>query len=212
MNIQEINCKLQSYKNDFYNRKEIELLNNTDNGKYSDTINNITNLPLLGLIMMMLLFFIFMFSFGSILSLYDNFITLYPNTFLCITASLALGSSFSATIFLSKLYYKRFLKNITKNKEKLSSFLIAAHNNELNKTIVPDDIHEFLKLELSDEDYVSLRNKGLTYLNVNTITRDKIEKFMNYEKEQFFLNEKRHVSLTQKDINNINNYNVSVTQ
>lgn len=212
MNIQEINCKLQSYKNDFYNRKEIELLNNTDNGKYSDTINNITNLPLLGLIMMMLLFFIFMFSFGSILSLYDNFITLYPNTFLCITASLALGSSFSATIFLSKLYYKRFLKNITKNKEKLSSFLIAAHNNELNKTIVPDDIHELLKLELSDEDYVSLRNKGLTYLNVDTITRDKIEKFMNYEKEQFFLNEKRHVSLTQKDINNINNYNVSVTQ
>ncbi len=212
MNIQEINFKLQSYKNDFYNRKEIELLNNADNGKYSDTINNITNLPLLVLIMMMLLFFIFMFSFGSILSLYDNFITLYPNTFLCITASLALGSSFSATIFLSKLYYKRFLKNITKNKEKLSSFLIAAHNNELNKTIVPDDIHELLKLELSDEDYVSLRNKGLTYLNVDTITRDKIEKFMNYEKEQFFLNEKRHVSLTQKDINNINNYNVSVSQ
>lgn len=33
MNIQEINFKLQSYKNDFYNRKEIELLNNTDNGE-----------------------------------------------------------------------------------------------------------------------------------------------------------------------------------
>ena len=212
MNIQEINYKLQSYKNDFYNTKEIELLNNTNNGKYNEIINSITNLPLLALIMMMILFFIFMFSFGSILSLYDNFIALYPNTFLCITASFALGSSFPSTVFLSKLYYKRFLRNIKNDKEKLSSFLIAAHNKELNNTIVPDDIHELLKLELSDEDYVSLRNKGLTYSNVDTIIREKLDNFMNYEKEQLFLNEKRQVSLTQKDINNIKNYNMRVIQ
>lgn len=205
MNVQEIAYKLESYKNDFYESKKEQLNNVTDTGVYpyiyTKIIDEIKNVKIFILFSFISMFFL---SLAALLSISNKMLGEVSTLPLLFISLLSIGFSFGLSIYLEKKYYKRFFVNIKKDKNQLTDFLTMVHQNELNDSLITDDIHELLKLELSDEEYLNLRERGLTYQNVNIIIIPKLTSLFKDERKQQFLNEKHNVSLTQKDINRIN--------
>lgn len=191
MNIKIINEKLNEYENSFYRKREkffMEGDNYLTYIKYVDTKNFATSILEFQFkgFLFILFFAINNFIIGSLsLSawLYLFLLIIMPLVLTLITFPL-----------IKKSYYKNYLKRVRKDKKERNELLSLIHKEELSNSIISDEIHDLVKLYVSDDEYVSLRKNGITYSNVKLIINIK----ENKEIERVFLEDKHTVTLNSE--------------
>lgn len=200
-NINKIEHKLREHKDSFYEHKK-ELLMKAYNLDSYDKTAEAHYFPL-NILSIYGSFIVFSLSFFlSALTLSKIVEHIVGITFLsCIIVSGL--STFGFTVYFKKLYHSLVLKKIKNNEKNISDFLVLEHTIELNKTIISEDIHNLLKVELSDKEYLDLRNNGLTYYNVNKIISTKLDSIRQIERNKEFLNEKFIISLSKNEIDEL---------
>ncbi|EPP7233749.1 hypothetical protein ACTOJ1_000656 [Shigella flexneri] len=100
---------------------------------------------------------------------------------------------------IKKAYYKNYLKRVRKDKKERNELLGLIHKEELSNSIVSDEIHDLLKLYLSNQEYIILRKKGLTYDN----TKELVDIKEDEDRSRLYLEDKYSVSLNSKQIINL---------
>lgn len=199
INIKKINQYLEDYKFNFYKQKEVDLMN----AKKIDNYNKILDCHsgIIDTFSVFIIVFSFVISLFFSIFVFNSLLKLIPD--LCMALSCI--SSVSLTTFsvylFKKIYHKFLLASIKNNKDELTKNLEFEHEDELNRSIIPENIHNLLKIELSDNEYLHLRKKGLTYANVKEIINPKISEILDYEFNQILLNEKHTVALNKDEIN-----------
>lgn len=196
MKIKIISNKLREYEQSFYKTKE-DFFMKGDNYltyiKYVDTKNYASSI--LGFQFKGFLFVLFFalnnFILGSLSSpawLYLFLLIIMPLVLTLITFPL-----------IKKVYYRNYLKRVKKDKEERNELLGLIHKEELSNSIVSDEIHDLLKLYLSNQEYIILREKGITYDNTKEIVDIKEDE----DRSRLYLADKYSVSLNSKQIINL---------
>lgn len=196
MKIKIISNKLREYEQSFYKTKE-DFFMKSDNYltyiKYVDTKNyasSILEFQFKGFLFV-LFFALNNFILGSLSSpawLYLFLLIIMPLVLTLITFPL-----------IKKVYYRNYLKRVKKDKEERNELLGLIHKEELSNSIVSDEIHDLLKLYLSNQEYIILREKGLTYDNTKEIVDIKEDE----DRSRLYLADKYSVSLNSKQIINL---------
>ncbi len=196
MKIKIISNKLREYEQSFYKTKE-DFFMKGDNYltyiKYVDTKNyasSILEFQFKGFLFV-LFFALNNFILGSLSSpawLYLFLLIIMPLVLTLITFPL-----------IKKVYYRNYLKRVKKDKEERNELLGLIHKEELSNSIVSDEIHDLLKLYLSNQEYIILREKGLTYDNTKEIVDIKEDE----DRSRLYLADKYSVSLNSKQIINL---------
>lgn len=196
MKIKIISNKLREYEQSFYKTKE-DFFMKGDNYltyiKYVDTKNyasSILEFQFKGFLFV-LFFALNNFILGSLSSpawLYLFLLIIMPLLLTLITFPL-----------IKKAYYKNYLKRVRKDKKERNELLGLIHKEELSNSIVSDEIHDLLKLYLSNQEYIILRKKGLTYDNTKEIVDIKEDE----DRSRLYLEDKYSVSLNSKQIINL---------
>lgn len=196
MKIKIISNKLREYEQSFYKTKE-DFFMKGDNYltyiKYVDTKNyasSILEFQFKGFLFV-LFFALNNFILGSLSSpawLYLFLLIIMPLVLTLITFPL-----------IKKVYYRNYLKRVKKDKEERNELLGLIHKEELSNIIVSDEIHDLLKLYLSNQEYIILREKGLTYDNTKEIVDIKEDE----DRSRLYLADKYSVSLNSKQIINL---------
>ena len=196
MKIKIISNKLREYEQSFYKTKE-DFFMKGDNYltyiKYVDTKNyasSILEFQFKGFLFV-LFFALNNFILGSLSSpawLYLFLLIIMPLVLTLITFPL-----------IKKVYYRNYLKRVKKDKEERNELLGLIHKEELSNSIVSDEIHDLLKLYLSNQEYIILREKGLTYDNTKEIVDIKEDE----DRSRLYLEDKYSVSLNSKQIINL---------
>lgn len=184
MNIKIINEKLNEYENSFYREKDkffMEGYNYLTYIKYVDTKNFATSVLEFQFkgFLFVLFFALNNFILGSLSSpawLYLFLLIIMPLLLTLITFPL-----------IKKAYYKNYLKRVRKDKKERNELLGLIHKEELSNSIVSDEIHDLLKLYLSNQEYIILREKGLTYDNTKEIVdiKEDEELFRSYLEDKY---------------------------
>lgn len=193
MNIKIISDKLREYEQSFYKTKE-DFFMKGDNYltyiKYVDTKNyasSILEFQFKGFIFV-LFFALNNFILGFLSSpawLYLFLLIIMPLVLTLITFPL-----------IKNAYYKNYLKRVIKDKKERNELLGLIHKEELSNSIVSDEIHDLLKLYLSNQEYVFLRKKGLTYDNTKEIVDIKEDE----ERSRSYLEDKYSITLNMKKL------------
>lgn len=203
MKIKIISNKLREYEQSFYKTKE-DFFMKGDNYltyiKYVDTKNyasSILEFQFKGFLFV-LFFALNNFILGSLSSpawLYLFLLIIMPLLLTLITFPL-----------IKKAYYKNYLKRVRKDKKERNELLGLIHKEELSNSIVSDEIHDLLKLYLSNQEYIILRKKGLTYDNTKEIVDIKEDE----DRSRLYLEDKYSVSvsLNSKQIINLKSQNL----
>lgn len=196
MNINIISEKLKEYEHSFYKEKE-KIFMEKDNYlkyiKYVDTKNYASTV--LEFQLKTFLFFIFALVNNFIInSLAWSVISYFFFLFF-----IPLSLTFISFPFIKKAYYKRYLKKVRTDKKERDELLGLIHREELSNSIITDEIHDLLKLYLSNQEYVVLRKKGLTYDNTKEIVDIKEDE----DRSRLYLEDKYSVSLNSKQIINL---------
>lgn len=196
MKIKIISNKLREYEQSFYKTKE-DFFMKGDNYltyiKYVDTKNyasSILEFQFKGFLFV-LFFALNNFILGSLSSpawLYLFLLIIMPLVLTLITFPL-----------IKKVYYRNYLKRVKKDKEERNELLGLIHKEELSNSIVSDEIHDLLKLYLSNQEYIILREKGITYDNTKEIVDIKEDE----DRSRLYLADKYSVSLNSKQIINL---------
>lgn len=196
MKIKIISNKLREYEQSFYKTKE-DFFMKGDNYltyiKYVDTKNyasSILEFQFKGFLFV-LFFALNNFILGSLSFpawLYLFLLIIMPLVLTLITFPL-----------IKKVYYRNYLKRVKKDKEERNELLGLIHKEELSNSIVSDEIHDLLKLYLSNQEYIILREKGLTYDNTKEIVDIKEDE----DRSRLYLADKYSVSLNSKQIINL---------
>ena len=196
MKIKIISNKLREYEQSFYKTKE-DFFMKGDNYltyiKYVDTKNyasSILEFQFKGFLFV-LFFALNNFILGSLSSpawLYLFLLIIMPLVLTLITFPL-----------IKKVYYRNYFKRVKKDKEERNELLGLIHKEELSNSIVSDEIHDLLKLYLSNQEYIILREKGLTYDNTKEIVDIKEDE----DRSRLYLADKYSVSLNSKQIINL---------
>lgn len=196
MKIKIISNKLREYEQSFYKTKE-DFFMKGDNYltyiKYVDTKNyasSILEFQFKGFLFV-LFFALNNFILGSLSS------PAWLYLFLLIIMSLVL--TLITFPLIKKVYYRNYLKRVKKDKEERNELLGLIHKEELSNSIVSDEIHDLLKLYLSNQEYIILREKGLTYDNTKEIVDIKEDE----DRSRLYLADKYSVSLNSKQIINL---------
>lgn len=195
MNIKIISEKLKEYEYSFYREKE-KFFMEGDNYftyiKYVDTKNFATSVLefqfkgfLFVLFFVLNNFIIGSFSWSAWSYLF--LLIIIPLTLTLITFPL-----------IKKAYYKSYLNRVRKNKKERDELLGLIHQEELFQSMVSDEIHDLLKLYLSNQEYIALRKKGLTYDNTREIIYIKEDE----ERSRLYLEDKHSVTLDIEQIKN----------
>lgn len=193
MNIKIINEKLNEYENSFYREKDkffMEGYNYLTYIKYVDTKNFATS--------------VFEFQFkGFLFVLFfalNNFIigsfSLSAWLYLFLLIIMPLLLTLITFPLIKKAYYKNYLKRVKKDKKERNELLGLIHKEELSNSIVSDEIHDLLKLYLSNQEYIILREKGLTYDNTKEIVDIKEDE----ERSRSYLEDKYSITLNMKKL------------
>lgn len=196
MNIQIIYEKLNEYEISFYGKRDkffMEGDNYLTYIKYVDTKNFATSV--LEFQFKGFLFVLFFALNNFIIGSFSLSAWLY--LFLLITIPLLL--TFITFPLIKKAYYKNYLKRVRKDKKERNELLGLIHKEELSNSIVSDEIHDLLKLYLSNKEYITLRKKGLTYDNTKEIVDIKEDE----DRSRLYLQDKYSVSLNSKQIINL---------
>lgn len=196
MNIKIINEKLNEYENSFYREKDklfMEGYNYLTYIKYVDTKNFATSV--LEFQFKGFLFVLFFALNNFIIGSFSLSAWLY--LFLLIIMPLLL--TLITFPLIKKAYYKNYLKRVKKDKKERNELLGLIHKEELSNSIVSDEIHDLLKLYLSNQEYIILREKGLTYDNTKEIVDIKEDE----DRSRLYLADKYSVSLNSKQIINL---------
>lgn len=196
MNIKIINEKLNEYENSFYREKDkffMEGYNYLTYIKYVDTKNFATSV--LEFQFKGFLFVLFFALNNFIIGSFSLSAWLY--LFLLIIMPLLL--TLITFPLIKKAYYKNYLKRVRKDKKERNELLGLIHKEELSNSIVSDEIHDLLKLYLSNQEYIILRKKGLTYDNTKEIVDIKEDE----DRSRLYLEDKYSVSLNSKQIINL---------
>lgn len=196
MNIKIINEKLNEYENSFYREKDkffMEGYNYLTYIKYVDTKNFATSV--LEFQFKGFLFVLFFALNNFIIGSFSLSAWLY--LFLLIIMPLLL--TLITFPLIKKAYYKNYLKRVRKDKKERNELLGLIHKEELSNSIVSDEIHDLLKLYLSNQEYIILRKKGLTYDNTKEIVDIKEDE----DRSSLYLEDKYSVSLNSKQIINL---------
>ncbi len=199
INIKKINQYLEDIKLNFYKQKETELVHAKKLDNYTKVLDCHSDI--------IDIFAIFTIVFSFIISLFFSifvFNSLLKLSYDICTALSCVSSVVLTTLsvwLFKKAYYKLLLRYIKNNKDQLSQILEFEHEEELNCSIIPENIHNLLKITLNDNEYLDLRKKGLTYFNTKEIINPKISKILDNEFNQILLNEKRTVFLNKNDTN-----------
>lgn len=196
MNIKIINEKLNEYENSFYREKDkffMDGYNYLTYIKYIDIKNFATSVLEFQFkgFLFVLFFALNNFILGSLSSpawLYLFLLIIMPLVLTLITFP-----------FIKKAYYKNYLKRVRKDKKERYELLGLIHKEELSNSIISDEIHDLLKLYLSNQEYIILREKGLTYGNTKEIVDIKEDEY----RSRLYLEEKYSVSLNSKQIINL---------
>lgn len=196
MKIKIISNKLREYEQSFYKTKEDFFMKGDyylTYIKYVDTKNyasSILEFQFKGFLFV-LFFALNNFILGSLSSpawLYLFLLIIMPLVLTLITFPL-----------IKKVYYRNYLKRVKKDKEERNELLGLIHKEELSNSIVSDEIHDLLKLYLSNQEYIILREKGLTYDNTKEIVDIKEDE----DRSRLYLADKYSVSLNSKQIINL---------
>lgn len=195
MNIKIINEKLNEYENSFYRERD-KIFMEGDNYltyiKYVDTKNFATSV-----LEFQFKGFLFVLFFAL-----NNFIigslSLSAWLYLFLLIAIPLLLTFITFPLIKKVYYKNYLKRVKKDKKERDELLSLIHKEELSNSIVSDEIHDLLKLYLSDKQYVTLRKKGLTHNN----TKEAIGIKEDEERSRLYLEDKHGVTLDIEQIKN----------
>jgi len=191
MNIKIINETLNEYENSFYRKREkffMEGDNYLTYIKYVDTKNYASSV--LGFQIKGLLYILY-FALNNFVI---NALALSTFSYLFLLIVIPLVLTFSTFPFLKKFYYINYLKSVRKNQKERDELLSLIHKEELSNSIISDEIHDLVKLYVSDDEYVSLRKNGITYSNVKLIINIK----ENKEIERVFLEDKHTVTLNSE--------------
>lgn len=195
MNIKIINEKLNEYENSFYREKDkffMEGYNYLTYIKYVDTKNFATSV-----LEFQFKGFLFVLFFAL-----NNFIigsfSLSAWLYLFLLIAIPLLLTFITFPLIKKVYYKNYLKRVKKDKKERNELLGLIHKKELSNSIVSDEIHDLLKLYLSNQEYIILREKGLTYDNTKEIVDIKEDE----ERSCLYLEDKHSVTLDIEQIKN----------
>lgn len=193
MNIKIINEKLNEYENSFYREKDkffMEGYNYLTYIKYVDTNNFATSV--LEFQFKGFLFVLFFALNNFIIGSFSLSAWLY--LFLLIIMPLLL--TLITFPLIKKAYYKNYLKRVKKDKKERNELLGLIHKEELSNSIVSDEIHDLLKLYLSNQEYIILREKGLTYDNTKEIVDIKEDE----ERSRSYLEDKYSITLNMKKL------------
>lgn len=193
MNIKIINEKLNEYENSFYREKDkffMEGYNYLTYIKYVDTKNFATSV--LEFQFKGFLFVLFFALNNFIIGSFSLSAWLY--LFLLIIMPLVL--TLITFPLIKKAYYKNYLKRVKKDKKERNELLGLIHKEELSNSIVSDEIHDLLKLYLSNQEYIILREKGLTYDNTKEIVDIKEDE----ERSRSYLEDKYSITLNMKKL------------
>lgn len=193
MNIKIINEKLNEYENSFYREKDkffMEGYNYLTYIKYVDTKNFATSV--LEFQFKGFLFVLFFALNNFIIGSFSLSAWLY--LFLLIIMPLLL--TLITFPLIKKAYYKNYLKRVRKDKKERNELLGLIHKEELSNSIVSDEIHDLLKLYLSNQEYIILREKGLTYDNTKEIVDIKEDE----ERSRSYLEDKYSITLNMKKL------------
>lgn len=193
MNIKIINEKLNEYENSFYREKDkffMEGYNYLTYIKYVDTKNFATSV--LEFQFKGFLFVLFFALNNFIIGSFSLSAWLY--LFLLIIMPLLL--TLITFPLIKKAYYKNYLKRVKKDKKERNELLGLIHKEELSNSIVSDEIHDLLKLYLSNQEYIILREKGLTYDNTKEIVDIKEDE----ERSRSYLEDKYSITLNMKKL------------
>lgn len=193
MKIKIISNKLREYEQSFYKTKE-DFFMKGDNYltyiKYVDTKNyasSILEFQFKGFLFVLFFalnnFIIGSFSLSAWLYLF--LLIIMPLVLTLITFPL-----------IKKAYYKNYLKRVKKDKKERNELLGLIHKEELSNSIVSDEIHDLLKLYLSNQEYIILREKGLTYDNTKEIVDIKEDE----ERSRSYLEDKYSITLNMKKL------------
>lgn len=201
MNIKKIAQELEQDKKSFYKKKEDDLMKSKNLNKYVKTVNTYSYVvDIFGIFFAVFIFilslFFSIFIFNMVLNPTSNIHFLLT----CITSASLTALSL---ILFRKVAYNIILLYVKSDPENINTLLELEHQEELNQSIVSEYIHDLLKIELSDKDYLDLRNKGLTYQNVKKIITPRIQKITQAERNQDFLNDKHIVSLKASSFNEL---------
>lgn len=202
MNINKIEQKLREHKDSFYEHKKELLMKAYNLNSYDKTAEayslNVNILSMYGaVIVFSLSFFLSALTLSKIV---EHMVAIHMFLSCIIVSGLP---TFGFTVYFKKLYHSLVLKSIKNNEKNISDFLVLEHDTELNKTMISEDIHNLLKVELSDKEYLDLRNNGLTYYNVNKIISTKLDAIRQIERNKEFLNEKIIISLSKNEIDEL---------
>lgn len=193
MNIKIINEKLNEYENSFYRGKDkffMEGYNYLTYIKYVDTKNFATSV--LEFQFKGFLFVLFFALNNFIIGSFSLSAWLY--LFLLIIMPLLL--TLITFPLIKKAYYKNYLRRVKKDKKERNELLGLIHKEELSNSIVSDEIHDLLKLYLSNQEYIILREKGLTYDNTKEIVDIKEDE----ERSRSYLEDKYSITLNMKKL------------
>lgn len=193
MKIKIISNKLREYEQSFYKTKE-DFFMKGDNYltyiKYVDTKNyasSILEFQFKGFLFVLFFalnnFIIGSFSLSAWLYLF--LLIIMPLLLTLITFPL-----------IKKAYYKNYLRRVKKDKKERNELLGLIHKEELSNSIVSDEIHDLLKLYLSNQEYIILREKGLTYDNTKEIVDIKEDE----ERSRSYLEDKYSITLNMKKL------------
>lgn len=193
MKIKIISNKLREYEQSFYKTKE-DFFMKGDNYltyiKYVDTKNyasSILEFQFKGFLFVLFFalnnFIIGSFSLSAWLYLF--LLIIMPLVLTLITFPL-----------IKKAYYKNYLKRVKKDKKERNELLGLIHKEELSNSIVSDEIHDLLKLYLSNQEYIILREKGLTYDN----TKEIVDINEDEERSRSYLEDKYSITLNMKKL------------
>lgn len=201
MNINKIEQKLREHEQSFYQYKR-ELLMKADNLNIYNKTATSHSIPL-QIFSVYGSFIVFSLSvFFSALAL-SKIVEHLSQIHLLLCLAISVLSTFGFSIYFKKFYHSLIFKSIKNNEKSISDFLVLEHGAELNKTMVSEDIHNLLKVLLSDKEYLDLRNQGLTYYNVNKIITTKLDAIRQIERNEEFLKEKFIVSLDKNEIDEL---------
>lgn len=194
ININTIHKKLDLYRMSFYEEKKKDLMNASSLNKYYKTIDS-HSYPL-DAIRITCSGLVFVLSLFLSISLFNMIIDMHSELHLILTCTTSVVLTFSFLICFKKIYYKILFNTIKKDNQKIEEFLVLEHKDELNSSIISEEIHDLLKLLLSNQEYIKLRKNVLTYANVKEIVGIKQDE----ENVHAFLEDKYSVNLDTKNI------------
>jgi len=140
----------------------------------------------------------FLLSFGLSLLLFLQSYTIFPDFKMTIIFAVSLLLSFSTLYFVYMSGHRFFINRLYKNKHK-NNIISKYFSSRFLVQTISDDVHNIIKLSLSDQDYCSLRNgeANITYEQAYSF-------FIKMKADEKAIIDKKQVFLTAEEIKQYN--------